>query len=95
MRLLLVHHPDPVLRDAPDTRIDLIVAGHTHGGQIQVPFIGPIRTASAVPRDIAAGGLHTFDGRRIYLSRGVGVERGAAPKVRFGAPPEISLLTLD
>lgn len=92
VRILLTHHPDPVLRLAPDTRIDLVVAGHTHGGQIQLPLIGPLRTASRVGREIGGGGLHELDGRRIYVSRGVGVERGQAPKLRFRAPPEISIL---
>jgi predicted MPP superfamily phosphohydrolase len=95
VRLLLVHHPDPVLRLEPNSRVDLVVAGHTHGGQLQVPFLGPLSTASRVPRDVAAGGLSTLEGRRIYVSRGIGVERGAAPKLRLGAPPEVSLLTLD
>ncbi|ADB52363.1 metallophosphoesterase [Conexibacter woesei DSM 14684] len=92
VRILLTHHPDPILRLAPDTRIDLVVAGHTHGGQFQLPLIGPLRTASRVGRTIGAGGLHELDGRRIYVSRGVGVERGQAPKLRFRAPPEISIL---
>lgn len=94
VRIVLSHHPDPFLRLAPGSRVDLVVAGHTHGGQVQLPFLGPIRTATAVPREIAAGGLHVRDGRRIYISRGIGVERGEAPKLRFGAPPELSLLTL-
>ncbi|HST42038.1 MAG TPA: metallophosphoesterase [Conexibacter sp.] len=94
VRILLAHRPDPVLRLRPETRLDLVVAGHTHGGQLQLPFLGPLRTASGVPREVAAGGLHTLDGRRIYVSRGVGVERGQAPKLRLGAPPEISLLEL-
>lgn len=94
VRILLSHHPDPVLQLAPDTRIDLVVAGHTHGGQVQLPLIGPLATASRVPRHIAAGGLHVLDGRRVYVSRGVGVERGQAPKLRFRAPPEISILEL-
>lgn len=94
VRIVLVHHPDPVLRLPPQTRIDLVVAGHTHGGQLQLPFIGPLSTASRVPREVAAGGLHSLDGRRIYVSRGVGVERGQAPKLRLGAPPEVSLLEL-
>jgi predicted MPP superfamily phosphohydrolase len=47
-----------------------------------------------VPRDIAAGGLHELDGRLIYVSRGVGVERGQAPRLRLGAVPEVSLITL-
>jgi predicted MPP superfamily phosphohydrolase len=95
VRILLAHRPDVVLRQKSDSRIDLVVAGHTHGGQLQLPFLGPLRTASGVPRDVAAGGLHTLDGRRIYVSRGVGVERGQAPKLRLGAPPEISVLELE
>lgn len=94
VRLLLTHHPDPVLRLAPATRIDLVVAGHTHGGQIQLPLIGPLNVASQVPRAVGAGGLHQLDGRRVYVSRGVGVERGQAPKLRLGAPPEVSVLEL-
>ena len=50
--------------------------------------------ASRVPRSVGAGGLHSLDGRRIYVSRGVGVERGQAPRLRLGAVPEVSLITL-
>lgn len=94
VRILLAHRPDPVLRLSPDSRVDLLVAGHTHGGQIQLPLYGPFRTASSLPREVCGGGLHTLDGRRLYVSRGIGVERGEAPKFRFGAPPEVSLLEL-
>jgi predicted MPP superfamily phosphohydrolase len=94
VRILLAHRPDVVLHLRPDTRVDLVVAGHTHGGQAQLPLLGPPFTASEVPRDVAAGGLHDLDGRRIYVSRGVGVERNQAPKLRFGSVPEVSVLTL-
>jgi predicted MPP superfamily phosphohydrolase len=93
VRLLLSHRPD-VVRVVGGARVDLILAGHTHGGQVQLPLIGPPTTASGVPRDVAAGGLHRLDGRRIYVSRGVGVERGQAPRLRLGAVPEVSLITL-
>jgi predicted MPP superfamily phosphohydrolase len=73
----------------------LLVAGHTHGGQVQIPFFGPPITLSRVPRSVAAGGFHSLDGRAIYVSRGIGNERGWAPRVRFLAPPEVSLLTLE
>jgi predicted MPP superfamily phosphohydrolase len=72
----------------------LTLSGHTHGGQLQLPLVGPLTTASNVPRDVAAGGLHSLDGRRLYVSRGIGVERDQAPRLRFGAPPEISIVTL-
>ena len=94
IRILVTHLPDAVLLMEPDSRIDLVVAGHTHGGQVQLPFFGPPFTASRVPRRVAAGGYHDLAGRRIYVSRGVGHERGQAPRIRFLAPPELSLLTL-
>ncbi|MEO1129573.1 MAG: metallophosphoesterase [Planctomycetota bacterium] len=93
--LLVSHVPDSILHLPPDARIDLTIAGHTHGGQVQVPGYGPIFTASDVPRDIAAGGLSEFRGNRIYVSRGVGLERGQAPALRLFCPPEISLITLQ
>lgn len=94
IRLLLAHRPDAAEWLAPDTRVDLVVSGHTHGGQLQLPLIGPLTTASDVPREVAAGGIHSLGGRRIYVSRGIGVERGQAPRLRLGAPPEVSILTL-
>jgi predicted MPP superfamily phosphohydrolase len=93
VRLLLAHRPDAV-RLQTRSRVDLTVAGHTHGGQVQLPLVGPPTTASRVPRDVAAGGLHELEGRLIYVSRGVGVERGQAPRLRLGAVPEVSLITL-
>lgn len=94
VRILLSHRPDAVLDLSPDSRVDLVVAGHTHGGQLQLPLIGPLVTASDVPREVAGGGLHRVGGNWIYVSRGVGVERAQAPRLRLGAPPEVSLLTL-
>jgi uncharacterized protein len=94
VRLLLAHRPDTALRIGRGSRLDLVVSGHTHGGQLQLPFFGPPSTASDVPRDVAAGGLHRIRGNAIYVSRGIGVERGQAPRLRLGAPPEISILEL-
>lgn len=94
VRILIAHRPDVVLGMTPHTRVDLLAVGHTHGGQVQLPLVGPLSTASRVPRDVAGGGLHVLDGRALYVSRGVGVERGQAPRLRFGAPPEIPIVTL-
>ncbi len=95
VRILLSHIPDSVLHASRDTRIDLVVAGHTHGGQIQIPFFGPLVTLSDVPRSVAAGGLHEVDGRLVYVSRGIGWEQGMAPRIRFLCRPEISMLELQ
>jgi predicted MPP superfamily phosphohydrolase len=94
VRILLAHYPDAYRLLPSPARTDLVIAGHTHGGQVQVPWFGPPITLSGVPRAVAAGGLHELDGRRIYVSRGLGVERGWAPRVRFNCPPEITLLEL-
>lgn len=94
VRIVLTHYPDVVYELAPQSRVDLVVAGHTHGGQVQVPFLGPPIVLSKVPRYIGAGGLHVLDGRALYISRGVGMERHQAPRIRFFCPPEVALIEL-
>ncbi|MDF1798863.1 MAG: metallophosphoesterase [Planctomycetota bacterium] len=94
VRLLVSHLPDAALSLPTDSMIDLVVSGHTHGGQVQLPGFGPLVTLSAVPRAIGGGGLGELRGNAIYVSRGVGIERAPAPPVRFFCPPELSLLTL-
>jgi predicted MPP superfamily phosphohydrolase len=71
-----------------------MLSGHTHGGQVALPWIGPIFTNSPLPNRIGAGGLHERAGTRLYVSRGVGMEAGFAPPIRFLCRPEISLLIL-
>jgi len=94
VRILLVHRPDVVMHLPSDSGIDIVIAGHTHGGQVRLPLIGPPITASRLPRAVAAGGLHTYRNHRLYISRGVGLERGQAPRLRFLCPPEITCMTL-
>jgi predicted MPP superfamily phosphohydrolase len=94
-RLLLGHRPDWANRfGRGPAGVDLVVSGHTHGGQIQLPGIGPIMTMSEVPRPVAAGGLHDLGGQLVYVSTGVGMEQQGAPQIRLGARPSVALLTL-
>lgn len=73
---------------------DLLLAGHTHGGQVRLPWIGPLVTMSLVPRAWAAGETDLGNGRRLVVSRGIGMDRRGAPRVRFLCRPELAVLDL-
>ena len=92
LTIVLAHHPHVVFDLPGFLDPDLIVSGHTHGGQVQIPFFGPVITRTSVPRNVAGGGLHVVEGHDIYVSTGVGMERGNAPQIRFGARPSIGVI---
>lgn len=73
---------------------DLLVAGHTHGGQVRLPLIGPLVTLSRVPRGWAAGVSQLREGKTLVVSRGIGMERGPAPRLRFLCRPELVFIEL-
>jgi uncharacterized protein len=90
-RIVISHAPDFI--DALDVPIDMALAGHTHGGQVVLPLLGPPKTAIRLPRKYA-GGLNDYEGTPIHVSRGVGMERGFEIPVRFLCPPEIGIIDL-
>ncbi len=94
IRIVLVHRPRLVQHLSARDDVDLVVAGHTHGGQINVPLFGPPVTISPLPRHIAAGGLHTFNDTPLYISRGVGGVQTVLPLIRLNCRPEVSLIEL-
>ena len=90
------HAPDFALGNPP---ADLMLAGHVHGGQVRLPVFGPVITFSAVPRDWAVGrtdldGGAQAGGRTLIVSRGLGMERGHAPRIRFLCRPELVVVDL-
>ncbi len=87
--VLLSHNPDIVEATEAD-RADLILSGHTHGGQIVLPLIGPTYTQTEqLSRGEASG--YTRRGRtQVYVHRGL----GEGVPVRFGAPPHVTFIRL-
>lgn len=89
-----------VFGHAPDFALgsvdaDLLVAGHTHGGQVRIPLWGPVLTFSRVPRAWTAGVARISGGRTLVVSRGIGMERGSAPRLRFRCRPEIVIVDVE
>jgi predicted MPP superfamily phosphohydrolase len=67
----------------------LLLAGHTHGGQVAPPWLGPLVLPPLGRRYVR--GWHATPAGPLYVSRGLGA---VPPFVRLNAPPEVSLLTL-
>lgn len=91
--VLLYHAPD-LMPEASGHGIDLYLCGHTHGGQVRLPVLGAILTSSQLGKRYEMG-LYREGKTHMYVSRGVGMEGMSAPRVRFLAPPEITLVTLQ
>src|SRR6266542_4791751 len=86
-KLLLAHNPI-ILRRAARAGVDLVLSGHTHGGQVS---LRSERNASGRPRRRLLKGLARQGETQIYVTRGLGT---VVLPVRFGCPPEVSLLEL-
>lgn len=98
--LLLMHSPDSVA-DAVGRGVDIVLSGHTHGGQIRLPWYGPLYTHSLLGRRMSDGYYSRRRLRRVigirpgrtqlYVTRGIGIS-GLA--LRFLTRPELTIITL-
>lgn len=86
--ILLVHEPDVFTRIP--SHVALTLAGHTHGGQIVLPFVGPTWTPSKYGARFAYGHI-VEQGRHMIVSGGLGCSK---VPLRLGVPPEIVRVTL-
>ena len=92
-RIVMGHAPDYALI-LKDALVDLCLAGHTHGGQIRIPLIGPLVIDSTVPNEWSSG-MHRIGIPLLNVSAGAGSNRfRGLPRMRFNCPTEMTLITL-
>ncbi len=84
--VLITHNPD-IFPEVPP-RVSLLLAAHTHGGQVQLPIVGTLITTSKLGYN---AGEFVERGRHLFVTTGIGT---SILPVRFGVPPEIVILTL-
>ena len=87
-RILIVHRPDEVV-DAPDS-IGLVLAGHTHCGQIVLPLVGALVSGSDYGRKYLCGRI-TEGSKLLVVTAGLGTSH---VPIRIGAPPDLWLITI-
>jgi len=87
--IAITHNPDIFPRVPP--RVQLLLAGHTHGGQVRFPLIGTVVQASDYGERYVRG--HVFEqNHHLFVTTGIGT---SIVPVRFSVPPEIVMLTIE
>lgn len=90
--ILLCHAPDYVdtlLKHPAGKSVRLVLSGHTHGGQVRIPFVHPFELPALGKKYIE--GLFRFGAMQLYVNRGIGT---VGVPFRFNCPPEITVLRL-
>lgn len=90
--IFVYHYPD-LIEEISRAEIDLYCAGHTHGGQVAMPFYGALVTFSKFGKKYE-GGTYQVDKTRLNVNSGIGMEGGNTPRVRFWARPEITVIDI-
>ena len=91
LRVFLYHSPDGAEQIA-GCGADVCLCGHTHGGQVALPFYGALVTMTNAGKRYESG-LYCVGEAWLYVNRGIGME-GGLPRVRFCARPEVTVLDL-
>ncbi|MBI4133406.1 hypothetical protein HY478_02215 [Candidatus Uhrbacteria bacterium] len=90
-RILLAHNPD-IVYALGDQKFDGILAGHTHGGQIRLPWIGAVPSIPTVLGRAYDRGVFDWRGMPLLITQGIG-ETG--PRARLLAPPEVMIIDVS
>jgi predicted MPP superfamily phosphohydrolase len=91
-RLFLNHTPD-LIPEAALAGFDLYLCGHTHGGQVRLPFYGALITLSKYGKRYEMG-YYQEGNMDAYVTRGIGLEPGIITAARFLCPPEIVVIDI-
>ncbi|NUM36648.1 MAG: metallophosphoesterase [Candidatus Brocadiae bacterium] len=91
-RIFLYHYPD-LIENIGNSPVSLYLCGHTHGGQVALPFYGALITLAEHGKKYEAG-LYKVGDTTLYVNRGIGMEGGKVPRVRFWARPEIAVFDI-
>ena len=86
--ILMAHEPD-ILPEVARYNVDLMLSGHTHGGQVRIPFLPPMHLPEYGRRYVE--GSFRLGGTQLYVNRGIGA---VGLPFRFRCPPEITVITL-
>jgi len=90
---ILLYHTSELIGTATSKGLDLYLSGHTHGGQIRLPYYGAIFSDTSFSKKYQMG-EYTVGPTTLYVSRGVGMGGGLLPRMRFLCPPELVLVEL-
>jgi uncharacterized protein len=90
---VLLYHYSDLAEALQGLNVDLYLSGHTHGGQVRLPFYGAPVTLSWFGKKYEMG-MYDINGMKLYVNRGIGLENTPAPKVRFLCRPEITVLDI-
>lgn len=88
INILMYHSPDLIYEIKREDQIQIMLSGHTHGGQVRIPIWGAFFTGSLYGRKLQSG-MYRIHDTLLYISRGIGLEGMGAPRVRFLCSPEI------
>jgi len=87
---VFLYHTPVFVESLKDMNVDLYLCGHTHGGQVALPFYGALITMSKYGKKYEKG-MYKNGNTALYVNRGIGMEGGKLPRVRFLSRPEIAV----
>jgi len=90
---IFLYHNSDLIEDLKDVNVDLYITGHTHGGQITLPFYGALMTLSKYGKKYESG-EYSVNGIKLYVNRGIGTEGKGILTARFFARPEITVFDI-